>query len=266
MVRLPITLTTDFGTRDAYVAQMKGVILGIVPDATIVDVTHELPQGDVRQGTWIVEQIAATFPARSLHVIVVDPGVGSDRRLVALEALGQRFLSPDNGLLSEVLRNEGPVRAWQLEHDRHWRKPVSHTFHGRDILAPTAAHWLLSDDAGAFGPEIDPATLVRIPESVPVRSPRGVRGEIVAIDRFGNLTTNIRAAELYAVDWSETRVNLGPATIRGVDGFYAAKPPGTLLALVGSSGRLEIAVSQGDAAAMLGATVGMEVAVEFREK
>src|SRR5690349_1490470 len=136
-----ITLTTDFGERDSYVAQMKGVILAINSQAQIVDVTHAIGPQDVARGARIIEEIAGVYPAGSIHVAVVDPGVGSERALLAAEAAGQRFLAPDNGLLSPLFRRFGPERVHRLANERYWRRPVSATFHGRDILAPVAAHW-----------------------------------------------------------------------------------------------------------------------------
>jgi S-adenosylmethionine hydrolase len=261
----PITLTTDFGTRDSYVAQMKGVILGIAPDAIIVDVTHDVPQGDVRQASWIVEQIADTFPAKSIHVIVIDPGVGSERRLVALEAKGQRFLVPDNGCLSEIVRHSRPERVTWLNRERFWRKPTSATFHGRDILAPTAAHWHRGCSSVEFGPEIGPGTLVLLPECEAKRDDRGWNGEVVAVDHFGNLITNLRSSALEDQGLEDCVVTIGTNEVLGIDRCYADRPEGSLVALFGSSGRLELAVRNGSAAALLDAGIGANVLVDLPE-
>lgn len=259
----PITLTTDFGTRDSYVAQMKGVILGIVPNAVIVDVTHEVPQGDVRQASWILEQIFDVFPEDSVHIVVVDPGVGSERRLLALEARGQRFLAPDNGCLSEIVRSSGPGQAYWLNREHLWRKSVSSTFHGRDILAPIAAHWVRGSLPSEFCTEIALEELVILPACEATRETEGLSGEVVAVDHFGNLLTNIRVAAFGEVQLEDCVVTSGNTTVRGIDRFYSARPEGSLVALFGSSGRLEVAVRNGSAAAKLKIGVGMSVRVRF---
>lgn len=259
----PITLTTDFGTRDSYVAQMKGVIIGIAPNAVIVDVTHEVPQGDVRQASWVLEQVSDVFPEESIHVVVVDPGVGSGRRLVALEARGQRYLAPDNGCLSEIVRQHSPDQAYCLNREHFWRKPVSSTFHGRDILAPIAAHWLRGGLPSELCTEIALDELIILPACEAIRDAEGLSGEVVAVDHFGNLLTNIRAASFGEARLEDCVVTIGDSTIRGIDRFYAARPQGSLVALFGSSGRLEVAVRNGSAAAKLNIGVGLTVRVRF---
>ena len=258
----PITLTTDFGTRDSYVAQMKGVILGIHPEASLIDVTHEVPQGDVRQASWILEQIADAFPVNTIHVVVVDPGVGSNRQLVALESRGQRFLAPDNGILSEIVRQTSPMRAWRLDRESFWRKPTSTTFHGRDILAPTAAHWAHGRDPREFGTEIAPETLILLPACNAARNDEGWTSEIVAIDHFGNLLTSVRASDLGEACVDDCIVTIGDTQVRGIERFYASRAEGELIALFGSSGQLEVAVRNGSAAARLGLKVGAPVRVD----
>lgn len=259
----PITLTTDFGIRDSYVAQMKGVILGIVPNAVIVDVTHEVPPGDVRQASWIVEQIAGVYPDDSIHIVVVDPGVGSDRRLVGLEASGQRFLAPDNGCLSEIVRWCAPDQAWWLNREHFWRKPVSSTFHGRDILAPIAARWIRGNLPSEFCTEISLEEIAILPACEAIRDANGSSGQVVAVDHFGNLSSNIRETDFDEVDLEDCVVTIGGATLRGIDRFYAARPAGSPVALFGSSGRLEVAIRNGNAAEELNVGVGMSVRVRF---
>jgi len=259
----PITMTTDFGTRDSYVAQMKGVILGIVPNAVIVDVTHEVPQGDVRQASWVLEQISDVFPEDSVHIVVVDPGVGSERRLLALEARGQRFLAPDNGCLSEIVRQHSPDQAYWLNREHFWRKPVSATFHGRDILAPIAARWVRGSLPVEFCVEIDLDQLTVLPACEAIREADGLSGTVVAVDHFGNLLTNVRAAAFDEQRLEDCVVTVGAAQIRGIDRIYAARPEGALVALFGSTGRLEVAVRNGSAAAELNAGAGMTVHVRF---
>ncbi len=149
-----ITLTTDFGTHDSYVAQMKGAVLSINPAAQLVDVTHTIPPQNVARAAAVVAEITGVYPTGAIHLAVVDPGVGSSRALLAAEAAGQRFLAPDNGLLTVLFRRFVPTRLHRLSEDRFWRKPVSATFHGRDILGPVAAHWSRGADLSEFGPPV----------------------------------------------------------------------------------------------------------------
>ena len=254
-----ITLTTDFGTSDSYVAQMKGAILSINPRAQIVDVTHEVPPQDVARGAMILDEIARVFPGGTIHVAVVDPGVGSARRIVAAEAAGQRFLAPDNGLLGPVLARAPAVRIHRVTSDQFWRTPVSATFHGRDIFAPVAAHWSLGVDAADFGPALARDALVQIAATEPQFSGSELIGRIEAVDSFGNLITNIHESHLGALDRGAAQVIVAGRQIRGISRCYSEKPAGALLALIGSSGRMEIAVNAGSAARVVAANTGMEV-------
>jgi hypothetical protein len=254
-----VTLTTDFGTSDNYVAQMKGVILGIAPEVQLVDVTHAISLQDVSRGAAILEEIAAVFPAGTIHIAVVDPGVGGPRALVAAEAAGQRFLAPDNGLLVPVILRFPPARVHRLAAERFWRKPVSATFHGRDILAPVAAHWSLGADLADFGPPFDVATLVALPANAPRRLAAALVGQIDSIDAFGNLITNVREADLPAGDRCAIAIRIGARQTIGISRCYSDRPPGCLLALVGSSGRLEIAINGGNAAKELDVARGAEL-------
>jgi S-adenosylmethionine hydrolase len=257
-----ITLTTDFGLCDSYVAQMKGVILAINPQVQLVDVTHSIGPQDVARGAAIVEEIAMVFPVGSIHLAVVDPGVGSDRALVAAEVAGQRFLAPDNGLLSPVFRRFAPARIRQLANERYWRNPVSATFHGRDILAPVAAHWSLGVDPAEFGPAVDVASLVTLPPDEIRRVGTALFARVEVIDAFGNLITNVRDSDLPVRDRATVKISLGKHQVIGVKHCYSDEPPGGVLALIGSSGRLEIAVNNGNAAQTLGVALGAEVCIE----
>lgn len=261
MSRPLITLTTDFGTSDSYVAQMKGVILGINPEAQVVDISHAVPPQDVRRGALLLDRSIAAFPPGTLHVGVVDPGVGSARSLVGVEMAGQRFLAPDNGLLSAVIRHFPPERAHRLEAPEYWRHPVSETFHGRDVLAPVAAHWSRGTDLDAFGPAVPWQALVMLPLREARRHGRSVVGEIDDIDAFGNLITNIDVSLLPRDCHDACVVELGRTRIDRISHFYGEQPAGTLLALFGSSGRLEIAVNLGNAAEELGLGAGTPVRV-----
>jgi len=256
-----ITLTSDFGTTDSYVAQMKGVILGINPLVDIVDVTHAVPPQDIARAGVIIDEIARVFPAGTIHVAVVDPGVGSQRSIIAAEASGQRFLAPDNGLLGAVLARAAPQRIHCVTREQFWRVPVSATFHGRDVFAPVAAHWSLGVDLAEFGPPIDPAALVRLAAVEPRQLGAALVGCVEAVDSFGNLITNVTESQL-AGERGSLCVLIAGQRIAGISRCYSDCPPRTLLALIGSSGRLEIAVNSGSAAKLLSAGTGTEVRVE----
>jgi S-adenosylmethionine hydrolase len=257
-----ITLTTDFGVCESYVAQMKGVILGINPQVRLVDVTHAIGPQDVAQGARVVEEIASVYPAGSIHVAVVDPGVGSERALLAAAAAGQRFLAPDNGLLSPLFQRFVPQRVHRLANEHYWRKPVSATFHGRDILAPVAAHWSLGVELAEFGPAVDIASLVTLPSEGVRRIGRTLLGRVETIDTFGNLITNVRDTDLSSGDRTCLTILVEKHRIVGLSRCYSDKPPGSTLALIGSSGLLEIAVNGGNAARQLGTVPGAEVRIE----
>jgi S-adenosylmethionine hydrolase len=258
-----ITLTTDFGACDSYVAQLKGVVLAINPKVQLVDVTHAIGPQDVARGAAIVEEIMTVFPAGSIHLAVVDPGVGSDRALLAAEAAGQRFLAPDNGLLSPVFRLFASTRIHRLANERYWRKPVSATFHGRDILAPVAAHWSLGVDLAEFGPAVDVTALVTLPAQGTRRAGAVLLGRVETIDAFGNLITNVRDTDLAVHDRAAVTISLGKHQVVGVSRCYSDRPPGSVLALIGSSGCLEIAVNRGNAARQLGVALGDDVRIEM---
>lgn len=260
-----ITLLTDFGRFDSYVAQMKGVILGMAPRATIVDATHEIPPGDIRLGALALDDMVDAFPPETIHVVVIDPGVGSRRALIGVEAAGQRFLAPDNGVLTEFLTRCAPRRLHQLTEVRFWRQPTSTTFHGRDILAPIAAHWVCGADLSEFGPPLAPERLIQLPAILPQREGATWRGEVVAVDHFGNLITNLRSDAIPELSRSNGIVTLGSHQIDGISRFYAERAPGSLVALIGSSNRLEVSVNGGSAARQLGIGRGATIRVTFMD-
>ncbi|MDH7571070.1 MAG: SAM-dependent chlorinase/fluorinase [Armatimonadota bacterium] len=252
-----ITLLTDFGTRDAYVAAMKGVILQLAPDATLVDITHQVAPQDVAEGAFALAACWRYFPDGTVHLAVVDPGVGSARRGIAIAAEGHYFVGPDNGLFSMALAHCGTRRIVALENARLFRHPVSHTFHGRDIFAPVAALLSRGMALTEAGPEV--ADMVLLPQAAPRRvGPGEWEGEVLAVDRFGNLITNVRGEGLAH---EKVRVMVGGLEIRGVSRCYADVDEGALLALVGSSGFLEVAVNRGSAARLLKAERGTPVRV-----
>ena len=257
-----VTLTTDFGTRDPFVGAMKGVILGIAPGARLVDLTHEVAPRDVVEAALALEALVGFFPPGTIHLAVVDPGVGSARRPLAIHARGQYFVGPDNGLFSFLLGVAGRTAVY-LEAPAYRLPRVSRTFHGRDVFAPAAAYLALGIPLGSFGPPVtDPAL---IPWSTALRQGDGLEGEVVHADRFGNLVTSIRAADLEALGPAEVLVvEVEGKEVGGVVGCFADLPPGGAGGLVGSSDRLEIAVREGSAAVRTGARRGSRVSVRKR--
>jgi S-adenosylmethionine hydrolase len=260
MPRPIITLTTDFGTDNAYVAQMKGVILSINPNAVLVDVTHDIPPQDIRQAALILADATPRFPSGSVHICVVDPGVGTERRIVCAEIAKQHYVAPDNGLLSYLTRNTQPTSAVAITNRSYWLPVVSSTFHGRDIMAPVAAHLSLGMNAKVLGQPAGELTPLDWPETV-VEHGR-ITGAVIAKDSFGNLITNIQRDELSAMgSFESTVVCCGGRTVVGIVDTYGQRSPGSVIALFGSSERLEIAVVNGNAAKLLPIRIGDPVAV-----
>jgi S-adenosylmethionine hydrolase len=246
-----VTFTTDFGRADAYAGAMKGVVLSLAPDAVLVDITHDVPAGDVAGGALALAQAAPCFPPGSIHVAVVDPGVGGARAEVVVAAGGAYFVGPDNGLLA--MAAPLPRRVWRIESPEFRREPVSPTFHGRDVFAPTAgrlaAGWPVERAGPPLGGELHPS-----PVTAPVPLGAEADSQVVHIDRFGNLVTALTAPAPVSWTW---RLELGSQsfTVAGAR-TYAEVPPGALLLYLGSGGRLEIAVRDGSAAALTGAGPG----------
>lgn len=257
-----ITLTTDFGTRDPFVGAMKGVILGIAPGARLVDLTHEVAPHDVVEGALALEAAVGFFPLGTIHLAVVDPGVGSARRPLVIHARGQYFVGPDNGLFSFLLGVVGWT-AVCLEAPAYRLPRVSRTFHGRDVFAPAAAYLALGIPLGSFGPPVtDP---VLIPWPTARRQGDALVGEVVHADRFGNLVTSVRPTDLEALGPVEALVvEVEGKEVGGIVGCFADLPAGGAGALVGGSDRLEIAVREGSAAASTGARRGSRVSVRKR--
>lgn len=259
-----VTLTTDFGLADAYAGVMKGVILSIAPEATVVDLCHGIAPQDIAGGALAVEAAVDCFPPGSIHVVVVDPGVGSQRAAVAVRSRRHWYVGPDNGVLSLALQADPMVRAVSLTNPRFHRAVVSATFHGRDIFAPAAAYLASGVDLMELGDPLDHLAPAPLPPAR--RTARGIEGEVIHVDRFGNLVTNIRAQDLAAlggpISAEEWTVHAGAARISGVARTYADVAPGSLVAYVGSSNRLEIAVRNGSAAERLGARAGWAVTIE----
>ncbi|MBU0479592.1 MAG: SAM-dependent chlorinase/fluorinase [Proteobacteria bacterium] len=262
-----ITLTTDFGLTSEYVGVMKGVILSRSPHATIVDINHSLAAQDITEAAFLIRSVFSWFPEGSVHVVVVDPGVGSGRRIVLVEAAGHRFLVPDNGVATLLLNELGPVRAYVVSREEYFLEPVSATFHGRDIFAPVAAKLDGGLASSMVGPEIGVAELVSLQDIFPVPdSARGeIRGKVVSVDSFGSLISNISRDNM--MDWGYDPADGGLAVGVGGQGIgplrraYSDVEKGRLLALLGSRNYLEVAVNGGSAACELKAAKGIKVTV-----
>lgn len=257
-----ITLTTDFGLQDAYVGAMKGVILSIAPGATIVDITHCIPPQAVAQAAFILAAAAPYFPTGTVHVVVVDPGVGGQRRPIAVQTAQAVFVAPDNGVLTPILQSGAsggsPMAVIHLTRREYWLPQVSHTFHGRDIFAPVAAYLARGVPITSLGEPISDPVVLDLPQ--PRRMPDGsLEGQVVYVDQFGNLVTNIPAEWLdRAVQW---RIEVAGHTVERLSATYSDVPSGHLLALIGSVGALELAVREGSAARALGVSIGEPVSV-----
>ncbi len=249
-----LTLTSDFGLSDHYVAAMKGVILSICPLARIVDISHGISPFQIAEGAYLIAQAYPCFPPKTVHVVVVDPGVGTARRPILLEAAGQYFVGPDNGVLSMIYsREEHKVRL--ISNDRYFRKPVSRTFHGRDIFSPVAAHLAAGVPPSRMGKLIQ--DYLRPSFEKPRRTgKRTWTGRILRIDRFGNIVTNFHVSEFPDLDRKNFSLAIGPRQVGVMAHNYAECGPGELFVVVGSSGYLEVSVGQGSAARMIGCETG----------
>ncbi|MBI4301873.1 MAG: SAM-dependent chlorinase/fluorinase [Chloroflexi bacterium] len=271
-----ITLTTDFGTADSYVAAMKGVILDINPRATIIDVSHNIEPQNIAQAAFVLETVYCYFPADTIHVVVVDPGVGTSRRAVLLITPKGLFVAPDNGVLSCILDEALPdsatdrskvsspmlllprrlthgLKAIALTNPNFWRHPVSPTFHGRDIFAPVAAHLSLGVAARELGRALPSLLTFSPPHPLPLAEGELI-GHIIHIDHFGNLITDVKKED---IPWEGGAVEIKGRVIPGLSTIYAEGDQ--LVALIGSSGRLEIAAKGGNAARLLGTQLGDEI-------
>ncbi len=258
-----ITLTTDFGSRDWFVGAMKGVIASVDPNAKVVDITHDLAPGDIRRGAFVLAAGYYCFPRGTVHVAVIDPGVGSARPAIAVETNNYHFVGPDNGLLSWALRNETIHRVCRLENSRYWRLPVSQTFHGRDIFAPVAAHLSLGVPIQSLGPAGD--DFIRLPWPAPTADLREIRGEVMCVDHFGNAISNISASNLPVNSMVDARIAVrGHAAFR-LAACYQAVKAGRPLGIIGSSGFLEIAVNAGHAAKRLRLKPGSSIVVRLNQ-
>jgi S-adenosylmethionine hydrolase len=263
-----ITFLTDFGLTDSYVGAMKGVVLGINPDVQLVDLTHQVPPQEVLHGAFLLGQAWSLFPAWTIHLAVVDPGVGTERQALLVNGKGHWFLVPDNGLITFALPPEQTDRAifqpysadvpdgfhaYVLTNQRYWRQPVSATFHGRDIFAPVAAHFSLGVTPEELGEPVD--TLTRLAVPVPQWQGDTLLAHVLYVDWFGNVVTTVPAEALASV--TDMELDLNGMRVRGLVSTYAQGDG--LVALVGSHGYVELALTNGSAADDLGARVGDEL-------
>jgi S-adenosyl-L-methionine hydrolase (adenosine-forming) len=262
MARPLITLTTDFGTSDYFVGAVKGAILNVNPDAEIVDISHDVRSHDILDGAFTIAQAYSYFPLRTVHMVVVDPGVGTARRPILLRTDRHFFLAPDNGVLSLVMaREEGVVR--HITADHYFLSPVSQTFHARDVFAPIAGWVSRGVELDKFGEVITDPMRFAAPRPKVV-DPRTIKGVVLKVDKFGNLITNLTPQDvpmLFQPTPPPFTICVGKGQITRLNTSYAQTPPGEPFAILGSSGFLEVAVNRGPAARLLGADRGAEVGV-----
>jgi S-adenosylmethionine hydrolase len=253
VTRPVITLTTDFGEESYYPGALRGVLLSRCPDAILADITHHAPSFSPLAGAFVLSQACPRFPEGTVHLAVIDPGVGGTRRGLLVASGGHRFVGPDNGLFTPFLDG---ARVYALPDGGEAASP---TFHGRDLFAPAAARLAGGEDPAELGvPVSDP---VRLPFPRPSRAGSDIRGEVLLVDRFGNLVTSIRAEDMEPATGPALLARVNGRRIGGLSRTYADAPPGTLILLIGSSGHLEVAVVQGNAAERLGARCGDRIVV-----
>ncbi|WP_406693440.1 SAM-dependent chlorinase/fluorinase [Singulisphaera sp. Ch08] len=259
-----LTLTTDFGSEGLYVAAVKGVILGLAYHTQFVDVTHTISPQNILEGAFVLSGLIDVFPKGTVHLAVVDPGVGTDRRLIVALVADHWFVVPDNGLLSMVTRDRQPSGIWEIANPAFRRIPVSSTFHGRDILAPAAAHLLVGGEPAELGPVR--TKLVTLRNIQAVENETGFVGEVILRDSFGNLITNIEAKRLGEQPREDWTIEVAGAQIDGLGRTYADEIAGTLVALAGSTGWIEISIVNGDAGRHLTAGPGTTVWMKKKSK
>jgi len=256
-----ITMTTDFGTQDHYVGTMKGVILNINRSAQIVDICHTLPAFDVLEGALAIAQAYSYFPPGTVHLVVVDPGVGGSRRPILVDTGKYRFIAPDNGVLSLVYEREERFQVRHVTAEHYFLQPVSATFHGRDIFAPVAGYVSKGVSLPMLGEEIDDYVRFKI-RTPQLASENELRGVVLKVDNFGNLVTNIRPQDVPALEEGPPpgfRIQIGSGEVRGIKPTFSAGEPGEVFALWGSMGFLEIVSNCGSASQILTAGKGAKV-------
>lgn len=262
-----VTLTTDFGTNDHFVGAVKGVILDIVPEAAIVDITHAVQAFDVLDGALAISQTYSYFPTGTIHMVVVDPGVGTTRRPIIASSDGYHFVAPDNGVLSMVYAREERIHVRHVTSEHYFRQPISTTFHARDIFAPVAAYLAKLVDSHKFGDEIEDYVRFAAPRPKPAGDNR-LRGVVLKVDRFGNLITNVKpedAPALFSGQPGGFKIVVGSKEITEIRRAYAEGAPGEVFGILGSMGYLEIVANRAAAAQLTGAGKGSEVSIVLGE-
>jgi S-adenosyl-L-methionine hydrolase (adenosine-forming) len=262
-----ITFTTDFGLTEHYVGAMKGVVYSINPAAQIVDITNGIQSFDILDGAIAIAQAYSYFPTGTIHVVVVDPGVGGQRRPILVNVGQHQFVAPDNGVLSLVYEREERISVRHITAEHYYRQPVSNTFHGRDIFAPVAAYLTKGVEAAKFGDEI--TDYVRFAAPRPKSAgPNSWKGVVLKSDKFGNLITNITPRDVPQIFDGPShafKIQAGKAEVTKLCSSYSAGNPGELFAILGSSGFLEISSNKGSAARLAGADKGTEVSLTVSE-
>jgi S-adenosylmethionine hydrolase len=265
LTRPLITLTTDYGTNDSFVGVMKGVMLSINPDINIVDISHSVIAHDILDGALTIGQAHKYFPPKTIHVVVVDPGVGTARRPILVAGDNNYFIAPDNGVLSAVYDQSESINAWHIISEHYFRQPLSNTFHGRDIFAPVAAWLAKSWQTSAFGEPITDFVRFGIPK--PKANGNTLKGAVLRVDHFGNLITNVTVEDAPALATSNgsgnVKIRVGSGQASKIVHTFAEGAAGEVVGLIGSSGYLEISVNKGNASRTLAAARGAEVTIEI---
>jgi S-adenosyl-L-methionine hydrolase (adenosine-forming) len=251
-----ITLLTDFGLRDHFVGAIKGVLLKLNPDLTLIDISHLIPPQDIYSGAFTLSQSCFYYPVGTIHLAVVDPGVGSARKALAVTADGHFFVAPDNGLLTHIMESQEDCTAYEITADHYFNKPVSTTFHGRDVFAPIAAWISRGIPLHQLGPVVSNPVKLQIPSIKRVRDSL-IQGSILAVDHFGNLITNLKASDIPQA----FKMMAGQKEITSMRQTYADGSPGELFVVPGSTGFLEITIKDDSAAAHLNLKPGFPIGV-----
>jgi hypothetical protein len=258
-----VTLLSDFGLRDHYVSAMKGVMLGLNPDLCFVDISHQVPPQDIQSGAFILGQAYPCFPADTIHLAVVDPGVGTARKAIVIYAAAQFFVGPDNGIFTWILNREESFTVYEITADHYFRKPVSSTFHGRDIFAPVAGWISRNIPLQQVGPVCDNPVRLKLPALTRVRDAL-IQATVLAVDGFGNLVTNLKPEDLPVYSAPGTRnckMLISQKEITAFRRTFSEGAPGELFVVPGSSEYLEIVMRNGSAAAALNAAPGALIGV-----
>lgn len=258
-----ITLTSDFGYKDHYVSAMKAVILGIVPYVRFIDISHDIAPQDIMAGAWVIKNSAFLYPPGTVHLAVIDPGVGTGRKPIIAKIKDQFFVGPDNGLFS-LAAGDGKYKVYELANTEYRHTTSSETFHGRDIFAPAAAYAASGIELAKFGPPIGELTTYRWAK--PISDAEGVQGWVVHIDHYGNLITNIPVSMTADLkDKQDFKIYVGNTILKSIVKTFAEVPDGDPAALIGSSGVLEIVINKGNAAQMMSVIKGAPVSIIYQK-